>query len=476
VIELGSLLAAAGIPAALTADAERLLISSVELDSRLCTEGSLFVCTPGATTTGAAFVDDAVARGARCVVSSTPVETAAAVVTVDPASLRRALADLSSAVVGDPADDLTLVGVTGTNGKTTVTWLVAGILARVGYHAAAIGTLTGLRTTPAAPELHRELRAVADGARRAGRPGGVALEVSSHALDQGRVDGVRFDVAVFTNLSHEHLDYHGTMSSYFEAKATLFELDRAAAGVVCVDDEWGRALVERGHVPTVEVATRDASDVHVGLGTTSFQWRGRAVITRLTGRVNVINALLALNAVEILGVDAADGVLALGAVEPVPGRLEPVGDDGVHVFVDYAHTPAALERVLGDLRALCPQGRLLVVFGCGGERDAAKRPLMGTTATTLADVVVVTSDNPRGEAPDRIIDEVLAGATGPADVVREADRAAAIALAIESARPGDVVLIAGKGHETTQEIAGVRHEFDDRVVATEVLAARRSSC
>ena len=472
---LGALLADAGLPAPQPAAAADLVVSTVELDSRRCTTGSVFVCMPGTTTSGEAYVADAVRRGAVCVVASTSV-SAPAIVRVDPGQLRGALAALSSAVVGHPAASLTMAGVTGTNGKTTVTWLLNGILANVGYASATIGTLTGQRTTPSAPDLHRALGAVKDRASREGRPGAVALEVSSHALDQGRVDGIRFDVVVFTNLSHEHLDYHGTMARYFEAKAALFEPSRAAAAVVCVDDEWGRELAARHRVPTVAISTNDAVIETADLGRTSFRWRSHATTTQLTGRVNVTNALLALAAADLLGSDGADASRALGEVAAVPGRLELVDRASPSVLVDYAHSPDALERVLRDLRALRPTSGLVVVFGCGGDRDKAKRPVMGSIASRLADEVVVTSDNPRGEPPMAIIEAIVAGCDGQASVRVEEDRAVAISTTIAAAQDDDVVLLAGKGHETTQEIGAVLVPFDDRVVAAAALAARGPAC
>jgi UDP-N-acetylmuramoyl-L-alanyl-D-glutamate--2,6-diaminopimelate ligase len=473
---LGALLADAGLDASLDADAAGLGVSTVELDSRRCTPGSVFVCLPGTATNGEVYVDDAVRRGAVCVVAASPVRSTAVVVRVAPTALRAALAALSSAVVGHPAESLTMAGVTGTNGKTTVTWLLNGILATVGYAAATIGTLTGQRTTPSAPDLHRALRDVADRASREGRPGAVALEVSSHALDQGRVDGIRFDVAAFTNLSREHLDYHGAMTDYFEAKAVLFEPSRSAAAVVCVDDEWGRALASRHLVPTLEVATDDAVVEDAEIGRTTFTWRTHRTATRLTGRVNVTNALVALAAADVLGIDVAAASAALGEVPPVPGRLELVDGGPPSVLVDYAHSPDALERVLRDVRALRPTGRLIVVFGCGGERDQGKRPIMGSIASRLADVVVVTSDNPRGESPEAIIAAIVAGCDGDADVSIELDRATAVASAVAGAADDDVVLLAGKGHETTQEVAGVHVPFDDRVVAATALASRSRRC
>jgi UDP-N-acetylmuramoyl-L-alanyl-D-glutamate--2,6-diaminopimelate ligase len=473
---LGALLADAGVDAPLSGDAASLVVSAVQLDSRRCEPGSVFVCMPGTAASGEAFVDDAVQRGAVCVVAATPVHASAVVVQVVPSALRTTLASLSSAIVGHPAASLTMAGVTGTNGKTTVTWLLNGILERVGYTSATIGTLTGQRTTPSAPDLHRALRDVADRAATEGRLGAVALEVSSHALDQGRVDGIRFDVAAFTNLSREHLDYHGTMEDYFEAKAALFEPARSAAAVVCVDDEWGRALAARRRVPTIAVATDEAVVEVAELGRTTFLWRAHRTTTRLTDRVNVTNALLALAAADVLGVDDEEASLALWEVLPVPGRLELVPGGPPSVLVDYAHSPDALERVLRDVRALRPASRLWVVFGCGGERDEGKRPIMGSIASRLAAEVVVTSDNPRGESPDAIIEAIAAGCDGNAHVTIEPDRGAAIATAVGDAFDDDVVLLAGKGHETTQEVAGAHLAFDDRIVAGTALAARSPAC
>jgi UDP-N-acetylmuramoyl-L-alanyl-D-glutamate--2,6-diaminopimelate ligase len=473
---LGALLGDAGLPAPEPADAAALLVSSVELDSRQCAPGSVFVCMPGTTSNGTAFAADAVRRGAICVVAAPPVPAVPTIVRIQPDRLRGALAALSSSIVGHPASSLAMAGVTGTNGKTTVTWLLNGILANVGYASATIGTLTGQRTTPSAPDLQRALREVADRATHEGLPGAVALEVSSHALDQGRVDGIRFDVAVFTNLSREHLDYHGTMERYFAAKAGLFEPSRTAAAVVCVDDEWGRTLAARRAVPTIEVSSDDALIEDAEIGRTSFRWRSQSTTTRLTGRVNLTNAMLALAAAEVVGIDVADASLALTDVPSVPGRLEVVDGGPPSVLVDYAHSPDALARVLTDVRTLRPASRLVVVFGCGGERDRGKRPVMGSIASRLADVVVVTSDNPRGESPEAIIAEIVSGCDGKAKVLVEADRALAITESIGLADAGDVVLLAGKGHETTQEVAGELLPFDDRLVAAAALSARGSTC
>jgi len=472
---LATLLESVGLPAP-SSDRD---VTTVEIDSRKCVAGSLFICLPGRTTTGEAHIGDAVARGATCIVTASAAPTLpedVVVVRVDATDLRGLTSRLSSKIVGSPSEHLRMLGITGTNGKTTVAWLVAEILARTGFEASSLGTLQGQRTTPAPPDLHRQLREVLDRATAKGKPGAVAMEVSSHALDQGRVDGILFDVAVFTNLSHEHLDYHETMEAYFEAKASLFDESTTHAAVICVDDPWGRILAARTAVRTVEVSTSSAGAVATAVGRTQFHWRSSTVTTSLTGSFNVTNALIALEAVALLDVDPADAIAAIGDAPPVPGRLEAVGTGAPRVLVDYAHTPDALERVLRDLAQLRSGGRLVLVFGCGGDRDRAKRPVMGRIATELADVVYATSDNPRSEDPETILDEVLAGASGPAEIHREVDRTEAITEAIAGARDKDLVLLAGKGHETTQEVAGTFLDLDDRTVALRALDLRSATC
>jgi UDP-N-acetylmuramoyl-L-alanyl-D-glutamate--2,6-diaminopimelate ligase len=302
------------------------------------------------------------------------------------------------------------------------------------------------------------------------------------------VEGIHFDVAVFTNLSHDHLDYHGTMEDYFEAKATLFTPSHALVGVVNADDPWGQTLLERARIPMVAVRHADAADIELRPGHTEFSWRGHRIATPLTGSVNVDSALMAAEAALALGLDAAEVARGLGHVSPVPGRLQviaapPRGSEGVAdlppftVLVDYAHTPAGLEVVLAEARSLA-KGRVVTVFGCGGNRDRAKRPVMGRVGAHLSDLAYVTSDNPRDEDPDSIIAEVLTGIPGGRDderIVVEPDRGAAIRRALDAARPGDVVVIAGKGHETYQEIAGEHVPFDDAVEARRALSARYDS-
>jgi UDP-N-acetylmuramoyl-L-alanyl-D-glutamate--2,6-diaminopimelate ligase len=314
------------------------------------------------------------------------------------------------------------------------------------------------------------------------------MEVSSHALAQSRVEGVHFDVAVFTNLSHDHLDYHGSMDAYFEAKAELFGSRYALRGVINADDPWGRRLLEAARIPVTPVHHADASDIVLLPGGTQFTWRGQRITTTLTGSVNVDNVLLAAEAALALDVPLEEVTEALPQLTPVPGRLQIIaaglpglkGEDvpPFTVLVDYAHTPAGLEVVLREAKALAPDGRVLVVFGCGGNRDRAKRPLMGEAAAQLSDEAFVTSDNPREEDPVAIIDEVVSGIAGGrenAAVHVDADRRTAIRNALERARPGDVVVIAGKGHETYQEVKGKQFPFDDAVEARTALSARFGS-
>ncbi|MDP9389568.1 MAG: UDP-N-acetylmuramoyl-L-alanyl-D-glutamate--2,6-diaminopimelate ligase, partial [Actinomycetota bacterium] len=366
---------------------------------------------------------------------------------------------------GHPSRALPVVGVTGTNGKTTTTHLLAAVLEAHGWPTGVIGTLSGPRTTPEAPDLQAALAAhVAHGAQA------VALEVSSDALVQHRVDAVRFAVAAFTNLSPEHLNTHGDMESYFAAKASLFDPDRAAVAVVNVDDPWGRRLAAGVRIPVEPYSLADVDGIEPGARGARFRWEGEQVRLGLGGRFNVSNAVCAATVARHLGVPPATVAAGLSSFPGVPGRFERV-DRGqpFAVVVDYAHTPAALEQVLLAARDEAPGGRVLVVFGCGGERDRAKRPIMGEVAARLADVVVLTSDNPRGEEPGAILDQVRAGASGAPTLVVEPDRRAAIRHAVAAARAGDVVVVAGKGHETGQTAGGRTAPFDDRVEAAEAL-------
>ncbi|MHB1554321.1 MAG: UDP-N-acetylmuramoyl-L-alanyl-D-glutamate--2,6-diaminopimelate ligase [Acidimicrobiales bacterium] len=464
-------------------------VTGVEHDSRRVAPGTLFCCLVGGQTDGHDHVLEAVERGAAGIVAERdvgPLPRDVVGVRIAPGTARAAMARLAAAFYGYPAASLLVAGVTGTNGKTTVAHLLGAVLEHAGHPTTVIGTLTGSMTTPESTDLQRAFAAARDASARAtrrdattdARPA-VAMEVSSHALVQSRVDTVCFDVAVFTNLSHDHLDFHGSMEAYFEAKAMLFEPERTRAAVVDADGPWGRRILERTRVPAVAVSRTGVHDVRLGVGRSRFTWRGEEVVIPLTGLVNVANAQLAAEAAVVLGVPPAVVAEGLSSAQPVPGRMQVIdtGGLGFCVLVDYAHTPAALETVLAEARRVAAKagGRTIVVFGCGGDRDALKRPAMGAAAAEGADVVVVTSDNPRHEDPGRIIEEVLRGIAPPAKPLVEPDRRRAVELAIRNARPGDVVVVAGKGHESVQVVGDRRLPFDDRAVAAEVLSSLRSS-
>jgi UDP-N-acetylmuramoyl-L-alanyl-D-glutamate--2,6-diaminopimelate ligase len=403
--------------------------------------------------------------------------------------VRRAMGPIAAAFWGDPSHELVVVGVTGTSGKTTVTHLLCPVLESAGLAPCAIiGTLSGARTTPEATDLQATLAAqrVRGSSGAGGRGfgagrGAVAMEVSSHGLALHRVDGTRFAVAVFTNLSQDHLDFHHTMDDYFAAKAALFTPGFTDRAVVCSDDPWGRELlarlrVEGSGVTASAYSLSDAEELTLSPAGASFGWRGAPVELALAGRFNVANAIAAGAAAEALGIEPGVVARGLSAATPVPGRFEAIdGGQPFTVLVDYAHKPDALDQALRAARELVAVsgGRLLVVFGCGGDRDVAKRPLMGEVATRLADDVVLTSDNPRSEDPLAIIDDIRAGIPpgAGATVAVDPDRGRAIERAVAEARPGDVVVIAGKGHETTQTIGDTVRPFDDREVARAALAA-----
>lgn len=455
----------------LRGDAE---IRDLAYDSRRVEPGTLFFCVPGGTVDGHDFATGAVDDGAVALVVERELPLEVPQVVVD--SVRGAMGPIADRYFGEPSRALAVLGVTGTNGKTTTAFLQRAILEAAGMPCGLLGTIerrvggvveNAERTTPEAIDLHRDLRRMVDAGDRA-----CAMEVSSHALDQDRVGGVHFAAAAFTNLSHDHLDYHGDMESYFAAKARLF--DGRCPTSTNLDDHYGARLdADLGYsLAGVAGAEVVAEDVDLGGDATRFTlrtpWGSGSARLHLVGRYNLSNALAAVSSAGLTGVPFDAIVAGLAALPGVPGRLERVdaGQDFV-VLVDYAHTPDALTQALGAVREIAT-GRVHVVFGCGGDRDRLKRPAMAAAACAGADRVIVTSDNPRSEDPEAIAAEIVAGASGP--VVVELDRARAIALALEEAAHGDVILIAGKGHEQGQERAGVVTPFDDRVVAREVLA------
>jgi len=475
-------------------DAGDVVIGGLSEDSRRIAAGDAFVALRGGQVHGLVHAPAALARGAAAILveppapaGAPPLPSAVPLVWID--DLRQRLGTIAARFHGDPSRALRVIGVTGTNGKTSTVQLLAQALAHAGRRSATIGTLgaglhgaiqAGERTTPDAIAVQALLAEFRDAGAT-----DVAMEVSSHALDQGRVNAVVFQVAVFTNLTRDHLDYHGDMVAYGAAKAALFHWPELAAAVVNIDDPFGRELAGG-----IGAATRrltyglDAPGADVGASaiTTSGEglafhlrtpWGEGPVRTRLLGRFNVANLLAVVACLGLAGVDFDGIVDALAALEPVAGRMSRLG--GRHgaplLVVDYAHTPDALEKALTTLRAHCA-GELVCLFGCGGERDAGKRPQMAAIAEALADRVVVTDDNPRGEDGDAIVAAILAGFTDPQRVRVQRDRARAIAEAVQAARAGDVVLIAGKGHEPYQEVGGIRIPFDDRAVAQAALEAR----
>jgi UDP-N-acetylmuramoyl-L-alanyl-D-glutamate--2,6-diaminopimelate ligase len=444
-------------------------VTGVVHDSRAVTAGSLFCCVPGERVDGHDFAAAAAAAGASALLCQRELPVGVTQVIVR--DVREAMGPVSAAFWHAPSNSLAIVGVTGTNGKTTTTHLLRSIFEAAGRPAAVIGTLTGARTTPEAPELQAQLAALRDEGVEA-----VAMEVSSHALVLHRVDGTTFTVGVFTNLSRDHLDFHPTMEDYFAAKASLFTPERCHAAVVNVDDEWGRKLVDGLTIPWQPYALDLVDDLEIGAAGSRCRWEGVVLDIPLGGRFNLSNALGAAVAARTMGIDPSVIAAGIAAAGPVPGRFEPV-DAGqpFQVIVDYAHTPDGLTQVLNAAREVAGDSRVHIVFGCGGDRDATKRGPMGEVAARLADRVVVTSDNPRSEDPDAIIDAIMTGIPdadtrrAARNLIVEPDRRAAIATALAGAAPGDVVVVAGKGHETTQTIGDVIVPFDDRVVARELL-------
>lgn len=451
-------------------------VEDVAIDSRLVRAGSLFCAVPGQVTDGRRFVAEARAAGADALlVEAEPVDSELPQLVVPVGEGRRSAALAACELLGDPSHRIEVVGITGTNGKTTVAHVLGHLLRVGGFEVRVIGTLTGERTTPEAPELQRAFAELAGIAESSGRSGAVVVEVSSHALVLQRVEGTRFALGLFTNLSRDHLDFHGTMGEYLAAKAQLFAPGRAQRGIYLTDDDAGARIAAGTTTPMDPVSTDALEGLSLELGATSFTWRGQRVRSRLTGRFNAANLLLAAEAAVALGLAPELVAEALGSCPPVPGRFEIVeGHPGQPVVVvDYAHTPAGVSGALSAVAELVP-GRLAVVLGAGGGRDEGKRAEMARAALEHADVVVVTADNPRHEDPAAIAEQMLADVgqdERAAKVIVELDRAEAIARAIEAAGPSGVVAVLGKGHEAYQEVGDERRPFDDRLVAAELLGA-----
>lgn len=458
--------------------------SAITTDSRSVVPGSLFVAVRGSATDGHRFVADALRRGAAAAVVENRIEADAREIVVRDGRL--AAIALARAWFGDPAAELVLIGITGTNGKTTTTGLVTQLLDR-GGDTGTVGTLgafdgaglavpsvAGSLTTPGPVDLHATFAALRErGVRR------VAMEASSHSLDQGRLDGLVFAAAVFTNLTLDHLDYHGTMEHYRSAKLKLLGLLAPDAVIALNADDPAWAAIPRG-ATTVTFGFSPDADLRatgavLGAVGSTFRLEGRFGIREVTlplpGEFNIANALGAAAVALGLGGSLDEIAARLAVARQVPGRMERLASEPFAVLRDYAHTPDALERALLALRPLTP-GRLLVLFGCGGDRDRAKRPIMGRLAGTLADFTVVTSDNPRTEDPDSIIDEIMSGLPPAAAYARVTDRRTAIRTALEIARVGDTILLAGKGHETYQVVGKEYLPFDEREIVAALLAGK----
>lgn len=494
----------AGIaPANALAASGDIVVRGLALDSRRVRAGDAFFALAGTTAHGITFAPKAVERGASAILAEpsaafpspaggrrrrvAPDEGGVAEIWID--GLHDRVGEIAARFFDHPSQSLRVIGVTGTNGKTSIVQLLAGALQGLGAHAATIGTLgagrvgairEGERTTPDAISVQALLAEFRDeGVSH------VAMEVSSHAVAQGRVNAVAFDVAAFTNLTRDHLDYHGTMEAYGAAKAKLFAWPNLRAAVINVDDAFGRRLianlpggvqglsygVDNAEAAIVATHVRTSGDgLNFHLRT---PWGEGDIATSLLGRFNVANLLAVAGCLGALGYAFTQIRDALASAQPVVGRMNRLGG-GANlplVVVDYAHTPDALEQALANLRSHC-EGRLICVFGAGGERDRGKRPQMAAIAERLADRVIVTDDNPRNENGDAIVAQIVAGFARPEAVAVQRDRAQAIALALREAKAGDVVLIAGKGHEPYQEVAGIKHPFDDLAVARRTLEAR----
>lgn len=463
-------------------------ITDLHYDSRAVTPGSLFFCWEGRRADGHLFAPEAISSGAVALVLSRLLGLGVPELVVeDP---RSAMGRLAAPFFDEPSRKLPLVGITGTNGKTTVAFLLESIFAASGQPTGLIGTVEtrvgglvspGVRTTPEAVDIQRLLSQMV----QAGVVG-CPVEVTSIGLAEGRVEGCEFRVAIFTNLTRDHLEeYHGDMENYFQAKRKLFTPEFSAASVINADDDYGRRLIQQSVLPGLTYGTHSDADVRpedVRMNRSGSEFRvvgselDLPVRVRMPGPFNVMNAVAAVAGAHLLGLPSDQIASGIDALAGVPGRFESIDEgQGFSVIVDYAHTPDSLANVLSAARAMS-SGRVIVVFGCGGDRDRSKRSLMGETAGDLADLAVATSDNPRTEDPTEILMQVEAGlakAARPVEYQVIEDRRDAIQAAIDSARPGDVVVIAGKGHETGQEFADHKIPFDDRLVAAEILRGAR---
>jgi UDP-N-acetylmuramoyl-L-alanyl-D-glutamate--2,6-diaminopimelate ligase len=450
----------------LVGDAETR-ITDVTHSTASVTPGALFVCVIGERVDGHQLAQQAIDAGAVALLVERRLPISVPQIVV--ADTRQTQGIVAAAFWGFPSDDLLMIAVTGTNGKTTTAHLLGSILRQHGLRTEVMGTLSGARTTAESTELQRQLAQYVERRIQA-----VVMEVTSHAMVLHRVEGTHFALSIFTNLTPEHLDFHGTMESYFAAKASLFTSTFTSVGVVNYDDVYGRLIADTNEIQCVPFSVHDVQNISATASSHEFSWKTHHVKVNVGGKFNISNSLAAVTAAVQLGVSETDIVVGLAAAETVPGRFEQVrSSTGFDVVIDYAHTPDALQRVLLAAREVVgTKQQVVVVFGCGGDRDSEKRPLMGAIAAKFADCVVVTSDNPRSESPATITQNIIDGVgalNANTIIATEIDRRLAIQFALKSARSGDIVVIAGKGHEKTQTIGNDVLPFDDVATVKEIL-------
>ena len=445
------------------------VVRDITHDSSQVSGDSLFCCVVGDHTDGHEFAQAALDAGASALLVERELPLKCTQIVV--ADSRRAMGEISSAFYGHPSQKMRVVGITGTNGKTTTSHLLGAIFRQQGLKTEVFGTLSGVRTTPESCDLQRSLWQAANAGVEA-----VVMEVTSHALVLQRIIGTSFNAVVFLNLSPEHLDFHKTLEQYFAAKASLFDKKYSSLAIINRDDVHGQLLLDATEINTVSFGLDDLENIDVTATSHSYVWRKKTVHVPVGGKFNVSNSLAAATVAASLGVDIIDIISGLAATGTVAGRFQSISNGApFDVIVDYAHTPDALQRLLDTTREIItPGGKIILVFGCGGNRDKAKRPLMGAIAEAHADCVIVTSDNPRSEEPMDIAHEIISGikhVEHRSAVIVELDRRSAIELAFMTARKGDVVIIAGKGHETTQTIGNQVLPFNDAQVANELIGA-----
>ena len=461
----------------LIADIEGLLdgnqvdteVKRVIHDSREIIEGDIFCCLRGEVTDGHNYIQEAIDSGASALLVEEVSEFNIPTFLVE--NVRAVLPRVASRIVGDPSKEISVVGVTGTNGKTSVVSMLAEILRTHEIPTATIGTLTGMLTTPESPELQRELRKYcSDGVEV------VAMEVSSHSLVQKRVNETYFSSVAFTNLSHDHLDFHGNMENYYQAKGLLFSREFSERAVIATDSEYGRSYFEKAISSGMEVEALSLKNRNVVFEqrSSSFDWRGERVTIPLGGPFAFSNALVSAEIAIQLGLGIEEVIAGLNSLNGISGRFEPVPiAQESSAIIDYAHTPSALAELLEGCRKIVV-GRIILVFGCGGDRDSEKRPLMGRAASAGADVNILTSDNPRGEDAEKIISEIASGMAVKPQII-EVDRRKAIERAVNEAESGDLIVVAGRGHEEYQEIDGKKIPFSDKTVLLDVVSKSPSS-